>query len=358
MSSQQWKKFELDSGDHITVAKLRATLREWSIPFASNDNKAWLQKKLRDYVIHRNSLHGVCEYCNIDEVRTFIQIHGTQDINKYGAPLAISVYRNCADIVEYLIHLGADPNIKCTVRTPSDICHQTPLAIAMQKNHHSLVEYLLDKGSDANLTSGNSSVTPLHLACSGKRSKDTYAFYLDKHIVLFDPAHVEYVRLLLSKGADVNCRSYVTPSGIHYELTALHEACKTRSIEMVKLLVEAGADVNAPNAFGETPLHFLCHYDRTFWHLPQEYIDDKDDSDSLEILKFLISKGANVTAENYWNRWDPYFINFNYTKEVPRWELPFLWMGLTMEGRVTPLHHACLANKPKCLRLLLDYGCR
>lgn len=353
--SSQWKKFELDSGDHLTVAKLRATLKEWNIPFASNDNKACLQRLLRDFVVHRNSLLGVCENGNIDEVRTFIQIHGTQDINKHGAPLAISVYRNCPDIVEHLIHLGADPNIKCKVHSPSDISHQTPLAIAILKNHHSLVEYLLDNGSDANLTSGDFSVTPLHLACSPKR-QDRKIFFSKVDITLSDPAHVECVRLLLSKGADVNRRSRVSPSGIRYELTALHEACKSRSIEMVKLLVQAGADVNAPNAFGETPLHFLCHWFGDFWYKLRDGINDKDDSDSVEILKFLISKGANVTAENYWNRWDPNFIAV--TKERPSWTYPFLWMGLTEEGRVTPLHHACLTNKPKCLRILLDYGCR
>ena len=353
--SSQWKKFELDSGDHLTVAKLRATLKEWNIPFVSNDNKACLQRILRDFVVHRNSLHGVCENGNIDEVRTFIQIHGAQDINKRGAPLAISVYRNCADIVEHLIHLGADPNIKCTVHSPSDISHQTPLAIAIKKKHHSLVEYLLDNGSDSNLTSGDYSVTPLHLACSAKR-QDKELIFLKDDITLFDPEHVEYVRLLLTKGADVNRQSYVTPSGIRYELTALHEACKTRSIEMVKLLVDAGAHVNTPNAFGETPLHFLCHWLGNFWYHPTGSYNDKDDSDSVEILKFLISKGANVTAENYWNRWDPYFIA--YTKEMPSWRYPFLWRGLTEKGRVTPLHHACLTNKPKCLRILLDHGCR
>ena len=61
--------------------------------------------------------------------------------------------------------------------------------------------------------------------------------------------HVDIVRYLLSKGANVNRKT----TGM--QATALHRAAGQGNVEIVKLLLEYGADPCAQDCDGETPLH-------------------------------------------------------------------------------------------------------
>ena len=81
---------------------------------------------------------------------------------------------------------------------------------------------------------------------------------------------IEQVRLLISKGADVNAQD-------EKENTPLCHAVKSGKMELVHMLVEAGADVNA-----ESPLY--------------EAVDKND----VAIAKYLIAHGANVNAPEGW----------------------------------------------------------
>lgn len=63
-------------------------------------------------------------------------------------------------------------------------------------------------------------------------------------------------------------------------MTPLHLAVHLESIEIIKYLVSVGADVNAKNDEGVTPLHLAVR------------------TGNIEILTFLLSNGANVHVEN------------------------------------------------------------
>ena len=104
---------------------------------------------------------------------------------------------------------------------------------------------------------GQEGYTPLHWACSSHFSLD----------------EIEVVKLLLSRGADVNLKS-------KYGHTPLHlAAIKTASNpDKIDVLVHAGANVNAMNSSGETPLH------------------NATDFAHFKAAKRLIEAGADVNA--------------------------------------------------------------
>ena len=81
----------------------------------------------------------------------------------------------------------------------------------------------------------------------------------------------DYIRVLISEGADVNARSR---SG----WTPLMYAASNSNLEIVQLLLEKGADVNARNTAGWTPLLHAAQFS------------------SSEIVELLIEKGADVNA--------------------------------------------------------------
>ncbi len=85
--------------------------------------------------------------------------------------------------------------------------------------------------------------------------------------------HLEIVKLLLEKGANVNAKD-------KYGDTPLLRATKQRHLEIVKLLLDKGADVNEKDKYGDTPLLSAVEIDH------------------LEIVKLLLEKGANVNAKN------------------------------------------------------------
>ncbi len=80
---------------------------------------------------------------------------------------------------------------------------------------------------------------------------------------------VDQVKLLLSKGADVNLRNRMN-------WTPLHTAVQNRKHEVIELLIAEGADINAKNNRGLTPL------------MAAVYIGQKD------AVELLIAKGADV----------------------------------------------------------------
>ena len=93
--------------------------------------------------------------------------------------------------------------------------------------------------------------------------------------VKYKDIKAEYIRVLISEGADVNARD---TDG----LTPLMIAAKFSSTpEIVQLLLEKGAEVNATSTDGWTPLMSAARY-----------------SSTPEIVQLLIEKGAELEARS------------------------------------------------------------
>ncbi|XP_048249888.1 uncharacterized protein LOC124128376 [Haliotis rufescens] len=133
----------------------------------------------------------------------------------------------------------------------NDVKH-TPLFVACENGHIDIVRLLIEKGADVT-AAAKDGCTPLHCACKN--------------------GHIDIVRLLIEKGADVSDAACYTP---------LQCACKNGHIDIVRLLIEKGADVSAAAAADVyTPLHCAC------------------EDGHIDIVRLLIEKGADVNAAFY-----------------------------------------------------------
>ena len=78
---------------------------------------------------------------------------------------------------------------------------------------------------------------------------------------------IDFSRLLIEKGADLNAKTDATP---------LHLACRSGRNEIVALLLESGAEVDARTESGRTPLHVAAS------------------KNSLDVARLLIKHGAHT----------------------------------------------------------------
>lgn len=147
-----------------------------------------------------------------------------------------------------------------------------------------IVEVLLKNDARVNKKE-NKGKTPLHMACSDIRLKETVNLLLDEkagaQMDIKDnegktPLHLaceigfaEVVGTLLAKGVKVNIKD-------NQGYTPLHLACNVGSDKVVQLLLAKGAKVNIGDEKGRTPLHLACGFG------------------FVKVAELLVDKGANV----------------------------------------------------------------
>jgi ankyrin repeat protein len=135
--------------------------------------------------------------------------------------------------VQYLLSKGA------TLNGPPDAHGNTPLGMASQTNDTALIRFLVENG-------GKEILAPP----GGPMALDNAATF----------GNVEVVKLLLSKGVDVNSVSPPETSRVKNgliaigSLTALILAVAEGDTETVRMLLNAGANINALDVRGMTPL--------------------------------------------------------------------------------------------------------
>jgi ankyrin repeat protein len=175
------------------------------------------------------------------------------DINKRHpktgeTPLIYACVGRRADIVELLIAKGANVNSK-------SVYGGTALTSAVYRENVPITKMLLKAGAKVNFH-GNRGYTPLMMAVAGET-----------------PEAPELVDLLLKAGAKLQLDKL--------EVTALHIVARFGQIEVGEKLIRLGANLEAQDDRSQdTPLMYAVDMNR------------------LEMVKFLVSKGANVNAVN------------------------------------------------------------
>jgi ankyrin repeat protein len=165
-------------------------------------------------------------------------------------PLVYAVRANDLDSVKALLETGADVNQVTSYGW-------SPLLVATQNRFYKLGSYLLDHGANVNLPN-KGGWTPLYLTTDNRNIESG-----DYPVRKPDMDHLEYIKLLLAKGADVNARmkdstetrtvftnQWLDENGA----TAFLRASQSGDLVLMKLLLDHGADPKIDTALHVTAL--------------------------------------------------------------------------------------------------------
>lgn len=153
-------------------------------------------------------------------------------------PLVYATLADSIDSVKVLLAAGADINQTTNYGW-------SPLLVATQNRYYKLGSYLLEHGADVNLVN-KGGWTPLYLATDNRNIEGG-----DYPVRKPDMDHLDYIKLLIAKGANVNARikdstetrtvftnQWLDENGA----TAFLRASQSGDLELMKLLLAHGAD--------------------------------------------------------------------------------------------------------------------
>jgi len=232
-------------------------------------------------------------------------------------PLVYAVRSNDLDSVKALLAAGADVNQVTGYGW-------SPLLVATQNRYYKLGAYLIDHGADVNLAN-KGAWTPLYLATDNRNIEGG-----DYPVRKGDMDHLDFIKLLLDKGANVNARmkdttetrtvftnQWLDENGA----TAFLRASQSGDLVLMKLLLAHGADPKIDTALHVTPLQVAAGIG---WVEGITY--EWSPASTFEAVKMLLDLGLdpNVQADT---------------------------------GR-TALHGAAHKGRPDVVQILVDHGAR
>ncbi len=255
-----------------------------------------------------------------DDAAAFFGFGRGRPAPKDGGGLTALVYAaraNDLDSVKVLLAAGADVN------QVSDY-GWSPLLVATQNRYYKLAAYLLDHGADVNLPN-KGGWTPLYLATDNRNIEGG-----DYPVRKADMDHLDFIKLLLDKGANVNARmkdttetrtvftnQWLDENGA----TAFLRASQSGDIVLMKLLLAHGADPKIDTALHVTALQVAAGIG---WVEGITY--EWSPASTLEAVKMLLDLGLDPNAQ-------------------------------ADTGR-TALHGAAHKGRPDVVQVLVDHGAR
>ena len=252
-------------------------------------------------------------------------------------PLVYAAREGCLECARALVEAGADVN---------QVTHYgwTALLTATQNRHYQLGRYLLDHGADPNIAN-KGGWTPLYLATDNRNIEAG-----DYPVRKPDMDHLDYIKLLLDKGANVNtricgaqssdkeCKGDTTETRTNFTMQWLYEdgatpfvrAAQSGDVTLMKLLLAQGADPKIATAHNDTALAVAAGIGWvegvTFEWSPEESLEtvkmcldlgidpnvpDDQGRTALhgaahkgrtDVIQLLVDHGANLEAHDFGSR--------------------------------------------------------
>ena len=175
--------------------------------------------------------------------------------------LVLAAREDCMECAQLLVEAHANVN---------QTTHYgwSPLLTAVQNRHYRLAAYLLDHGADPNIAN-NGGWAPLYIAVDNRNIEGG-----DYPVRQPDMDHLDFIKLLLARGANVNaricgvestaqrCKGDSTETRTVFTMQWLYEdgatpflrAAQSGDVTLLKLLLEHGADPKIATVNGDTAL--------------------------------------------------------------------------------------------------------
>ena len=203
-------------------------------------------------------------------------------------PLVFATRANDLESVKVLLAAGANVN-------GTTGYGWSPLLVATQNRYYKLAAYLLEHGADPNLANKGGWV-PLYLATDNRNIESG-----DYPVRKGDMDHLDFIKLLLDKGANVNTRikdstetrtvftnQWLDENGA----TAFLRASQSGDLVLMKLLLARGADPKIATTLGVTALHVAAGIG---WVEGITY--EWSAKDTLEAVRMLLDLGLDPNAQ-------------------------------------------------------------
>ena len=203
-------------------------------------------------------------------------------------PLIYAARANSLETVRVLLDAGADINQVTGYGW-------SPLLVATQNRFYLLGKYLLEKGANPNLAN-KGGWTPLYLATDNRNIEGG-----DYPVRPSDMDDMEYIKLLLAKGADVNARmidssetrTVFTNQWLDERgATAFLRASQSGDLELMKLLLAHGADPKIATNLNVTALQVAAGIG---W--VEGITSERSAQETVEAVRLLLDLGLDPNAQ-------------------------------------------------------------
>lgn len=212
--------------------------------------------------------------------------------------LVFAAREGCMDCAADLVAAGADVNQQTDYGW-------TPLLTATQNRHYKLAAWLLDHNANPNVPN-HGGWTPLYLATDNRNIESG-----DYPVRKPDMDHLDFIKLLIDKGANVNaricgvkstpkeCVGDTTETRTNFTMQWLYEdgatpflrAAQSGDVELMKLLLAHGADPKIATAHNDTALAVASGIG---WVEGVTY--EWSPEANLEAVKMCLDAGIDVNA--------------------------------------------------------------